>query len=94
MTFEVIQEMEYIAIQVSYVGNAFYDPIDNVYGETVQVIPPPGGLSTRVIIIIVASSVLFAVIVAFVVYQLVKAKPFEELMEKVTEEEKSELGIL
>ncbi len=45
------------------------------------------GLSLQWIIIIIASAVLFSLVVGFVIYRVVRARPFEELMEKVTEED-------
>ncbi|TFF85232.1 hypothetical protein EU523_00170 [Candidatus Heimdallarchaeota archaeon] len=89
-TFEVTEEMDYLSVQVSYAGNNYYDSIESDYSGQVNVIPPPGGLSTRILIIIIAGSVLFAIIVAVVVYNLVKPKPFEQLMEKITDEEINE----
>jgi hypothetical protein len=45
------------------------------------------GLSLQWIITIIASAVLFSLVMGFVIYRVVRARPFEELMEKVSEED-------
>ncbi|MGC9779715.1 MAG: hypothetical protein HZR80_10775 [Candidatus Heimdallarchaeota archaeon] len=63
----------------------------NFYSSTInsdvlQVIVP-SGLSLQWIIIIIALAVLFSLVMGFVIYRVVRARPFEELMCKVSEED-------
>ena len=63
----------------------------NFYSSTINSdvlqVEIPSGLSTQWIIIIIASAVLFSLVMGFAIYRVVRARPFEELMEKVEEED-------
>ncbi|NHJ84037.1 MAG: hypothetical protein FK734_01160 [Asgard group archaeon] len=84
-SIRVTEDMEYIIVSASYAGGDYYDPISQLYANNIYAIS--AGLSTQIILIIVAAAVLFSIIIGFVIYRLVRARPFEELLEKVTDED-------
>ncbi len=85
-SFEMTEEMDYVVIFVSYSGSDIYDPLGTEYTENVFIIDP-AGLPIHILIMIIAGSLLFTIVMSFVIYRLVRARPFEELMEKVSEQE-------
>ncbi|MFW9924202.1 MAG: hypothetical protein ACFFDW_13035, partial [Candidatus Thorarchaeota archaeon] len=90
--FTTTEEMKFIIIIVEYSGNQYYDPMSSQFSQFINIVPP-SGLSLQMILIIVGSSVLFSIIMAFVIYRVVKPKPFDQLLEKVTEEEIEEYKV-
>ena len=85
----VTEEMESIYVSVSFDGNNLYDEISTTY-DTV-IIPISAGLEMKWIVTIIVGAIAFSLAMAFVVYRLVRAKPFEELMEKVSEKDLGQL---
>ncbi len=81
----VTEDMDYILVLAVFEGSTIYDPISDVFGENIYAIS--AGMSLQIILIIVGAAVLFSIIIGFVIYRLARARPFEELMEKVSEED-------
>ncbi len=81
----ITKDMDYMSVLVVYAGSTIYDPISDMFGENIYAIS--AGLSLQIILIIVGAAILFSIIIGFVIYRVVRARPFEELMEKVTEED-------
>ncbi|HUU78123.1 MAG TPA: Ig-like domain-containing protein [candidate division Zixibacteria bacterium] len=86
LSFKLTEEMESITVSVLYEGNDIYDPLNTSYQGSILAIPP-SGLPLKILIIIIVSAIVVSVVIGFVVYRLVRARPFEELLEKVSEEE-------
>lgn len=81
----ITEDMDYVLVLAVFDGSPIYDPISDVFGENIYAIS--AGLSLQIILIIVGAAVLFSIIIGFVIYRVVRARPFEELMEKVSEED-------
>ncbi|MHA1532011.1 MAG: hypothetical protein ACTSR6_08435, partial [Candidatus Heimdallarchaeota archaeon] len=85
----ITEDMDYITVLVAYeasdIYGDIYDPISDIFGENIYAVS--AGLTLQTILIIVAAAVLFSIVMGFVIYRVVRARPFEELMEKVTEED-------
>lgn len=81
----VTEDMDYILVLAVFEGSTIYDPISDIFGENIYAIS--AGMSLQIILIIVGAAVLFSIIIGFVIYRLARARPFEELMEKVSEED-------
>ncbi|NHJ48537.1 MAG: hypothetical protein FK733_12200 [Asgard group archaeon] len=89
LTLQITEDMDYITVQISYEGSDYYDPIITNFTENIYAIKS-GGLETWVIYTIAGASLLFIIATAIVVSRLVRARPFEHYMEKVTAEDISE----
>lgn len=87
LSFRMTDEIESVSLVVVYNGNDIYDPADVTYQGSILAKAPEEGLPLTTIIIIIVSAVLFSIIISFVIYRIVKPKPFEVLLEKVEEEE-------
>jgi hypothetical protein len=85
MAFLMTENIASVKVMVEYSGNDIYDPISNEFSQSITTIS--AGLSLQLILIIVGAAVLFSIIVGFAIYRLVRAKPFDELMGKISEEE-------
>lgn len=85
MSFKMTEDMEYVIVKVVYNGGAIYDPINTEFESNILAIS--GGLSLNMILIIAASALLFVIVLSFVIYRVVRARPFDELMEKVSDED-------
>jgi len=90
MSFRVTEGMDYIVVKVvynaeEYNGGNYYDPLTTEFGESI--FATTGGLPLNIILIIAASALVFIIVLSFVIYRVVRARPFEELMEKVTDED-------
>ncbi|MBY8994091.1 MAG: hypothetical protein KGD59_06030, partial [Candidatus Heimdallarchaeota archaeon] len=88
-TLLVTEDMDYISVIVVYEAKdslgIYYDPISDIFGENIYAVS--AGLTLQTILIIVGASVLFSIVMGFVIYRVARARPFEELMEKVSEED-------
>jgi hypothetical protein len=91
-TLSVTEDMDYILVLVVYEAKDFtgdfYDPISDVFDESIYAIKT--GLDTWIIYTIAGGSLLFVIATAIVVSRLVRAKPFDQLMDRVSDEDISE----
>jgi len=85
ISFKMTDDIDYVIVKVVYEGSLIYDPTEAEYSANIFAIS--GGLSRNMIIIIAASTLIFIIALSFVIYRVVRARPFEELMEKVSDEE-------
>ncbi|MCF2143304.1 MAG: hypothetical protein K9W42_06345 [Candidatus Heimdallarchaeota archaeon] len=85
INYRIVKGMEEITVKATFAGSNKYDPLQEVFGS--EILAVSGGLSLQMILIIIAAAVLLSIVMGFVIYRLVRARPFEELMEKVSEEE-------
>ncbi|TET27996.1 MAG: hypothetical protein E3J70_10735, partial [Candidatus Heimdallarchaeota archaeon] len=79
-TLAITEDMDYVTVLVVYDASDdygdIYDPISDIFGENIYAIS--AGLSLQIILIIVGAAVLFSIIIGFVIYRVVRARPFEE----------------
>jgi len=85
ISFKMTDDIDYVIVKVVYEGSLIYDPTEAEYSANIFAIS--GGLSRNMIIIIAASTLVFIIALSFVIYRVVRARPFEELMEKVSDED-------
>lgn len=85
-SFQMTAGIEYVDIEVFYVGNDIYDVSSSVLDASVYSMKPPG-LPSWLLYTIIGGSVLLGLIVSLIIYKIVKPKPFEALMEKITDEQ-------
>lgn len=81
----ITEDMVEISLLIVYEGNDLYDPLDTPFSNTIYAIA--GGLAMKWIIIIIAGSLVIMAIISGLIYRFTKARPFEDLMEDVTEDE-------
>jgi hypothetical protein len=86
VVFQMSDDIDYVEIEVSFGGSDIYDIRVKFLNERVYVIAPPG-LPSWLLYTIIGGSLLVAIIVSFLVYKLTRRKPFEDLMEEITDEE-------
>ena len=88
ITYLMVEEIDYIVIYANFTGNKIYDFADFELEEIVEtILPPIEGIPTNILIIIIVVSVLAMIIVSYVVYKITRPKPFEQVMNKITDEE-------
>ncbi len=85
-SFQMYEGIEYIDIEVFYDGNNHHDISSSVLDASVYSMKPPG-LPSWLLYTIIGGSVLLGLIVSLIIYKIVKPKPFEALMEKITDEQ-------
>jgi len=84
--FQMREEIDNVMIEGIYEGSPLHDAIAFTSVDPVISVKPPG-LETWILYIIIAGAIVLAFIVGFTLYKIVKPKPFEQLMEKITDEE-------
>jgi hypothetical protein len=89
MVFNLNSSVEYIIIQGMYSGSDTTDTVSFAVGEPIVTIPLPEAeeFPKWLLYTIIAGSVALAAIVSIIIYKFTRPKPFEVLMEKVTDEE-------
>ncbi|NHK30241.1 MAG: hypothetical protein FK730_02740 [Asgard group archaeon] len=87
-SLEITDNMDYIIVKVSYNGSLIYDSIVSTFAENIYA--TKSGIETWLIYVIAGGSLFFVIATALVVSRLVRTKPFDQLMEKVTEVDISE----
>ena len=86
ITFQVTEDIEYIAISASYGGSPFLGDISFEFEDIIRAIKPPG-LPSSILYGIIAGAIFLVAIISFIIYKLTRPKPFEQLMEEVEEAE-------
>ena len=86
ITFQITEDIEYIAISASYGGSPILGDISFELEDFVRSIKPPG-LPTSILYAIIAGAIFFVVIISLIIYKVTRPKPFEQLMEEVEEAE-------
>jgi hypothetical protein len=88
VNLEITQDIDYVIAEVVYLGGDYYDSVSDQFDLEIYAIS--AGLSLQTILIIVGGIVLLIIVLSFVIYRVAKPKPFEDLLEKVTEVDISE----
>jgi hypothetical protein len=86
LAFEITSDIDHIAIEAEYEGSSILGQAKHEFGEFIYSILPPG-ISLPLLILIIIGAVMLIAIISVIIYKVTKPKPFEELMEKITEEE-------
>ena len=84
--FQMREEIASVMIEGTYEGSPLLESNAFTFAEQIISVKPPG-LDTWILYIIIAGAAVLAFIVGFTLYKIVKPKPFEQLMEKITDEE-------
>jgi hypothetical protein len=89
MLFTLTDEMAYIALEASYDGTPTQDSASFILQDVIITFPPPEPevFPKWLMYTIIGGSIALVAIISFIIYKLTRPKPFEALMEKITDEE-------
>jgi len=86
IVFEMSSEIDHIELEIIYEGSATLSSVNYRFVSIIYTIPPPG-IPLSFLIVIIIGVILLISIVSVIIYKVTKPKPFEKLMESITEEE-------
>ncbi|MHA1186680.1 MAG: hypothetical protein ACTSSK_07370 [Candidatus Heimdallarchaeota archaeon] len=84
-SLQITENMVEISLLIAYDGYDYYDPLTTEFSDTILAIA--GGLELKWIITIIAGALVVMAIISGLIYRFTRARPFEELMEDVSEDE-------
>ena len=84
LAFEMVKDIYYIYIEGEFEGDQIRNSIKYSLEDFVFSIPPEG-LPKAILYGIIAGSILLIIVIAFVIYKLTRRKPFEIILDEITE---------
>ncbi|MCG3220303.1 MAG: hypothetical protein H7641_02890 [Candidatus Heimdallarchaeota archaeon] len=84
--FQMTDEIDYVDIEVSYVGDDYYGIAASELGAPVYSVSPPG-LPSWLLYTIIGGSLALALIISIIVYKVTRRKPFQQFLDAITDEE-------
>ncbi|MHA1200230.1 MAG: hypothetical protein ACTSQF_12965 [Candidatus Heimdallarchaeaceae archaeon] len=86
--FLMTSDIDYVLITVYFSGNEYTESKYLEFEETIKTIS--AGIPPHILYPVIAGSILLIAIIVYIIFKLTRPKPFDEILEKITEEEITE----